>query len=436
MNEAYILYGTSSLEGSKGEGTIGITKLHTRGANLRTFKQSLTASNKIAVHENCILAALTDRPIINIYGLKKEAPLQRIVVPEKLSCLCLSRSKKLLAAGTPTGKLILWEITSGSCLIYKEVHFGAINCLVFSHDDACLFTGGTDARIHCWSTYTLCSIQENYEHLKPVATGNQHSLSITGIYCGYGSIHDARLYSISDDASLRVWNASDLTLYSTFVFEKPLKSLVVDSAERTAFTGSNSGLIYNVPLYHSVQESTGVEYTGGLQKVVDMSLEDTKTFQCHQGDVLALDLSYDGTQLVSGGNDGSVIIWDIATLQVLHNLKTGKGVVHSTMILQNLPQDTFYPLESLKFTSGSDMSSSHNCWLTIPASVDSETEHFSLGSLEEPTMIQSPSSPPIEDSSRADRLKILELEQKISSMSEAYNKLWASFGEIAGNESD
>ncbi|KAK9484111.1 quinon protein alcohol dehydrogenase-like superfamily [Lipomyces starkeyi] len=426
MSDEYLLYGTAS-SGSKVDGLLTVCKLNT-STPIRTFKQNGSFCNRIAVLDSCILSVQSDRPIIHSYSITKEAPMQKLVLQEKLTCIVASHSRKFLAAGTHTGKLILWELGSGACLIYKDIHYGSISCLVFSQDDSVLFSAGTDARIYSWRTVELCNAQLNHNDVQPLASANQHSLEVTGLYCGYGGILDSRLYSISLDGSCKVWNASDLRLHTTFVFKEALQSIVVDPAERAIYAGCDYGVIYHVDLYRQPRDGAGLEYIGGLQRIVEVSNESTAKFAQHTDKILSLDLSFDGTLLVSGSQDGTVIVWDISTHQVLRNIKPGRGPVHFVKVLQNLPSEHYTRQESLRFSYDASYASNNDVWLSIPESYESNVT-FSIsdvthvGSEAIAIVDTGEDKPAISQGS----YETEDLQAKVERLSAAYNALWEMY---------
>ncbi|KAK9469911.1 WD40-repeat-containing domain protein [Lipomyces arxii] len=425
MNE-YLVYGTASSD-PKNPGLFAISTVR-RVKPFKTFKQNGTLANRTVVLDSCILSAQADRPLIYVYGITKEAPVQKIVLPEKLSCITATRSGKFLAAGTQTGKLILWELGSGACLIYKEIHYGSVTSIVFSADDAVLFSAGADSRIYSWRTFDLCTMGMNLNELKPLAGATQHSLEITGLYCGYGGALDSRLYSISRDSSCRVWDASDLKLYTTYVFEEPLCSIVVDPAERAIYVGGESGVIYHVDLYRSTSNGS-IEYNGGLQRTVSVSSDSNSMFSGHSGKILALALTFDATMLVSGSEDGSVIVWDIATHQSLNVNRLGRGPVHSVNVLPKLPSEDLLPLESFKFLSEESYGSTHQSWMQIPDLTDDETScTFSIANLTETPIVSSTTTGPSAESQKpTSEIQTKETDDykaKFERVSAAYDKLW------------
>ncbi|KAK9448453.1 WD40-repeat-containing domain protein [Limtongia smithiae] len=373
MTEEHIIYGVAAADG-KSDGILAICKLGS-STPVKSFKHNISSLNRTSVLPTAILVAQADRPVINVYSMSKDAPVQRIVVPEKLSCIAVSHSSKFLAAGTYAGRLVLWELGSGACLYYREAHYKAITKIVFSADDALIFTASVDTRLYSWRLLDLCTgfSTTTSDAVKPAASANLHNLAISDIVCGYGHSSDSRVYTVSTDNTCRVWSADGLKLYSTFVFGGSLTSIAVDPAERAMYIGSSDGSIYYVELYKSQQEDFDLAYVGGLQRSIQISKDTPLKFAQHEGKVLCLDLSFDATELISGGADGSLIIWDIATRQVLHSTKVGKAGdavgsahVYAAKVLQSLPSADVFRLQSLKFSYDNTYLDTHETWLTIP----------------------------------------------------------------------
>ncbi|KAK7203676.1 WD40-repeat-containing domain protein [Myxozyma melibiosi] len=471
MIDEYLIYCTAS-SGPKDDGTISVGKFNSGLSTVKTFKQSGSFSNRVVVNESVVLAAQAKKAIINVYSYAKDGPVQKLFVPDKLSCLAATHSGKFLVAGTASGKLIVWDLTSGVCLLYKEVHYGEISCLVFSHDDGMLFSGGHDSRILGWRLIDLVRAQSRYEELQPVCSSNQHKLPITGLACGYGSSLEARLYSTAADGTCMVWNASDLRLYTTYVFNGTGTCLALDPAERAIYVGTDSGSIIHIDLYRSSNDGTGLEYNGGLQRVVNVESDAYARFDSHSAKVLSLDLSFDATQLVSGGEDGVVLLWDISSHQIMKKLGPAKTPVFYVKIQQSLPATKYFQLESLKFSFDQQFERNHNSWslptpfsapnvsitqlVNQPSGPDHEqfiktqpnaivppgfTGSLKPSSQRKPTQTKSdtdkntPTTPSTTDestqlpSSEQDKKEIEELKAKLQTMTGAYNQLWAKFSE-------
>lgn len=89
-------------------------------------------------------------------------------------------------------------------MLYKDVHYGEITTIAFTHDDGMLFTGGNDSRIFGWRLIDLVRAQSRSDDLQPACTANQHKLAVTGLVCGLGNCNEARVYSVAADGTCMV----------------------------------------------------------------------------------------------------------------------------------------------------------------------------------------------------------------------------------------
>jgi pre-rRNA-processing protein IPI3 len=93
-----------------------------------------------------------EKGLIHGYGPGKDQPTSKFPVPERLQALAASPSGRLLAAGSESGKLYLWDISSGTLLCVVEAHFQAANVLTFSCDDMLLASGSADSSVKLFDT--------------------------------------------------------------------------------------------------------------------------------------------------------------------------------------------------------------------------------------------------------------------------------------------
>ncbi|KAG1440960.1 hypothetical protein G6F56_011698 [Rhizopus delemar] len=124
--------------------------------------------------------------------------------------------------------------------------------------------------------------------------------------------------------------------------------------------------IYSVDLYARRQDQT-YESRGGMGRVESVGIKDNNikqdtnslgpVFVGHKGVIHSMSLSFDGTLLVSGAEDGECIVWDVISRQSLRRFSSHKGpVTHVSCLLRpvelqpNTPNDLPTPWVSLKRT--------------------------------------------------------------------------------------
>ncbi|CEG77748.1 hypothetical protein RMATCC62417_12446 [Rhizopus microsporus] len=157
-------------------------------------------------------------------------------------------------------------------------------------------------------------------------------------------------------------------LLTTFLFPKPVSSVVLHPSETMIFAACEDK-IYSVDLYRRRQDQT-YESVGGMGRVESVGIKDHyqdkpnlgAVFSGHKGTVNSLSLSFDGTLLISGAEDGECIVWDVISRQSLRTFGLHKGpVTHVSCFLRpielqpNAPQNIvpmpWAPLKRMMVTS-------------------------------------------------------------------------------------
>lgn len=98
----------------------------------------------------------------------------------------------------------------------------------------------------------------------PLHTLNEHTLPITSVYLGVGSLSSTRLFSSSLDNTVRVWSidyavseaGSTVSHLLGFSLPAPVSELAVDPAERFFFaaTTGEKGEVYLIKMYRQTAE--------------------------------------------------------------------------------------------------------------------------------------------------------------------------------------
>jgi pre-rRNA-processing protein IPI3 len=316
-----------------------------------------------------LFVASKSKALLQVYSWGKEGVDQRIPIPEPLSCLTVCYQPKpnvddsvhkvpsyrvpwLLAGGSSTGRIYIWELASGNLVCVKDAHYQTITTMKFSHCGTFLVTGSDDARCLIWKTVDLISIYEKDtdDHLqlvKPFHSISDNTLPVTDLVITPGSINDIKLYTVSKDSTLRLYSLMTKTLITTFVLPGSIECLTVDPANRSVYVGLSNGKIRAVPLYHINSNSNILESIGGNSKIITVandpdlqwtfvhhqqqqsakenssllhkSLSKSKTNQCADMpiSITTMEISMDGTTIVSGDSLGRVFVADIVTKQIV-----------------------------------------------------------------------------------------------------------------------
>lgn len=403
-----------------------------------------------------LFIAANNKALITSYSWGKEGAEQRFPVPENMACLGLAhhpvpssqdvkpwyRVPWLLAAGSKSGKLYLWEISSGNLLCVKEAHYQEVAVIKFSRCGTFVCTGGLDSRVMVWRVADL--IGPDLAAAKPYMSIVDHSLAVADLHLSDSPLlSDLRLYTASKDATLRVYDLATKSLLTTFVFSNPVECITRDPAGRALYAGLSDGSIRQVQMYTVNPYSHVLEAVGGHGKIitVDADANGQYTFVSHVDETNALPtslaVSLDGMFVVSGDSHGRVFVSDTVTKQVVKSFTPCKlGIafldvqVHSTATLsgESAFDKKHRLLPNLKRVLVSTDPLEHLVTMQIP-DVDKTGEDFDQ-------WLQRKAQEEIEfnlastSGAAGSTSKELELEEKLQKVSSAYNSLKAAYEEL------
>jgi pre-rRNA-processing protein IPI3 len=210
MPQELVLTASSALDSS-----ILIHDLHSSN-HIQTFRQSSTASTALTITpaRTQFLAAQVEKGVVHVYTWGNDTISMKMILPEKMRSLGLSPTGTWCVGGSESGKLFVWEVrpseyssfqsATGDLLFAREAHYQALSHICFTADELMLFTGGDDAVVHSWPILHLVDPLLQSEHVMPVRSWNDHTLSITGIQCRNGTALNSRAYTSSLDQTVKV----------------------------------------------------------------------------------------------------------------------------------------------------------------------------------------------------------------------------------------
>lgn len=183
-----------------------------------------------------------------------------------------------------------------------------------------LLSGSTDSTIHIWSipgllSFSASSANQNGHDLpfSPFRSLSNHRAAIAAIVFGHSSSNENIAVSASKDNTCIVWDYLNGDALHTFLLPSSPLCLALDPADRAVYAGYEDGSVQLIDFYSQ----------GGLtQPLHDLALQSTPTqpppsdrwsASHHSASpVLCLQVSYDGTSLLSGHQNGKIHSWDVA----------------------------------------------------------------------------------------------------------------------------
>lgn len=310
-----------------------------------------------------LLVAIKDKALINVYIHGKEVPIQKIPVPEKLTALAFSKHNGksgtnqnnsselpwLLVGGSISGKLYIWEMSSGNLLIAKSMHYQQITKIEFTNNNNYLITSSLDSRVLIFYVTELISSRDPTS-LKPLTNIKDNTLPVTDFHVTTGLNNDLKLVTVSLDSTCRVYDISTGKLQLTIVSSYKIHALAVDPVGRSIYFGLENGSIREVKLYKIDPNTQKIFHLidGTTNKIITLE-DDTdikESFIMHQQlegnkdcNICSLDVSFDGTLLYSGDSLGNVLVSDIVSKQTVKSFKKVAGEVLYMKVFPTLSKD-------------------------------------------------------------------------------------------------
>ncbi|KAL8975393.1 MAG: hypothetical protein Q9197_000374 [Variospora fuerteventurae] len=287
------------------------------------FKKSSTQPNCVAANATHIFAAQADKSAVHVYN--KDRNNHEAIVPfqEQITCLALAGQYEgagTLVMGTQGGRLILWELATGRLINTPQAHLQPVTCLAVDPTFNYIISGSSDSNLHVWSIPALLSFSQPSPNdpsqplpLTPSRTFADHRAAIASVIFGHSASKANLALSAAKDQTCIIWDYRNGVLLHTYLLGASPLCLALDPADRAAYAGCEDGSIQLLdfyrkpslphPLYDPNQRSTPTQPPAS---------DHWHLPQASSSPVLCLQVSYDGTALLSGHENGKVHQWNIA----------------------------------------------------------------------------------------------------------------------------
>jgi WD40 repeat protein/beta-lactamase regulating signal transducer with metallopeptidase domain len=201
--------------------------------------------------------------------------------PNEIKAVALSPDGKQAVSAGVGGVVFLWDVETGKELRRLHGHAGTIYALDFAPDGRHVLSGGRDKTIRLWEAKSGREVRKFEGHTNWV-------MSVRFAREG------KRFLSGGRDGVMRLWE--------------------VDSGKQLRQFQATQGWTDRVAWLPNQRQA--ICATGGGVELWDVeSGKLVRTFKGHAGGVTCVDVSRDGRSILSGGYDGTVRCWDVASGQ-------------------------------------------------------------------------------------------------------------------------
>ena len=231
--------------------------------------------------------------VTNIHGLELVSQ-----IGGEVNAVAFSPDGARIALGCPYGVIKLRDVVTGKESFSLSGHRHAVLSLSFSPDGKMLASASDDNFMILWDVSTLRAGSTSI----PQPSGEALKGHTGGVTSAVFSPDGRDLASVSDDHTIRVWEAKSGQEISRFTYDQGANVAAFSPDGKTLASGS-----YDKTL-RLWDVSTGTSL---------------RAFEGHKNPVLSVAFSPDGKTLASGSADRTLILWNVATRQPLATPLTG-----------------------------------------------------------------------------------------------------------------
>lgn len=277
--------------------------------------------------------------MIYIWKMGKESPILRSGIAEKLNCVAITYDGLFLVGGGFSGIIYIWDIASGNLLRFWNGHYKSITSLHFCSNDTYLISSSDDSLICVWELSSILNITQN--EIKPLNVFSNHTLPITSIS---NNKNDNYFISSSLDCTVNLYHIPSKSMLLSILFPIQINTALLTPSFDQIYAGSIDGKIYfiNLNSYSIAKQyycNTILQYNKLINNNNNSeSNSDLSYMFYHKISITKLQLSVENNILISGYENGEIILWDIGSKQIIRIISALHTSSINNIMLLNKPK--------------------------------------------------------------------------------------------------
>jgi pre-rRNA-processing protein IPI3 len=209
-------------------------------------------------------------------------------------------------------------------------------------------TGSSDSTVLVWSLFSILAFDDiiqswqSEQSRTPVHNLTSHRASISAICTGHSSSNSNIAISLAEDRTALVWQYTEGVLLRSYLLDDVPQCLTIDPADRAFYVGYKSGGIQMIQFYdlESIDSNIWnvISPSGHAAPIQPMKINywppPVSSQQAEFGAAISLCLNFDGTQVLSGHENGQIALWDVTQGQFTKELYTLPGPITNLICLK------------------------------------------------------------------------------------------------------